>query len=74
MAYAITQAQYERILARLTALETHANDLAVAQDQLVSLAQINELLTITSANIQALSEQVTALETRVVGLEEEPLE
>lgn len=71
---AVTDSQYERILARLTALEEHANDLAIAQDNFVTLQQVNQLIVTLQSSVDALTEQVEALEERVTAIEEEPLE
>lgn len=70
----ISEAQYNRLLTRLTALEERANDMAVAIDQFITLGQVNELLTTMTADLQAAVEQVEALEERVTALENEPLD
>lgn len=71
---AVSDAQYNRLLSRLTQLENAHNDVIVAIDQFITLQQIQELLVITTADIQDLREQVDALEARVTGIEEEPLD
>ena len=69
----ISTEQYQRILARLRALETAHNDIVTAIQQFVTLQQVQELLTITSADLAEVTEQITALEDRVTSIEEEPL-
>ena len=73
MSFSITQAQYETLIARITALELHSNDMAVAQDKFVTNGQVNELSVVTQAQIQNLDQKVEALELRVTSIEEEPL-
>jgi BMFP domain-containing protein YqiC len=70
---AVSDSQYQRLLARLTALEQAHNDVVVAIDNFVTLQQLQELLTITTADLEDLRQQVTALENRVTSIEEEPL-
>lgn len=73
MPFDITESQYERLLARVTALEESYNNLATAINAFVTLTQINQLLVVNTADIQDLSEQVDALENRVTAIEEEPI-
>ena len=69
----ISTDQYNRILSRLTALENGFNDVAVAIDKFITLSQMNQLLTLLQQDLDDLRVQTTALEARVVSLEEEPL-
>jgi len=69
----MTQAQYDAILARLTALENQANDMAVAIGKFITLSQLNDLMVLLQADIAAFSIQITALEERITAIEEEPL-
>jgi polyhydroxyalkanoate synthesis regulator phasin len=70
---AITDDQYDRLVNRITRLEETCNNLIVAQSRLISLTQVNQLLTLIQTQVQDLSEQVEALEDRVSSIEEEPL-
>ncbi len=70
----VTTPQYERLLGRLTALENHANDMAIAMDSFVTLTQVNQLVVSLQSAVSALAEQVDTLEARVTAIEEEPLQ
>jgi polyhydroxyalkanoate synthesis regulator phasin len=69
----ITTNQYNRVLARLTALENAHNDLVVASEAFITLGQMNQLLTLLQTDMDDLSTQVDALNDRVEALENEPL-
>jgi hypothetical protein len=73
MPFSFTESSYNKILRRLTALESLANDILVALKRLASLQQVNELLVITQAKISALESTVNSLEERVTAIEEEPM-
>lgn len=73
MAFAMTETQYQALLARVTALELQANDMAIAIDRFVTLSQINELNVLLQSAVESLNVQVQALEQRVKAIEEEPL-
>ena len=73
MSWSFTENKYNSIVNRLLQLEKSFNDLAVAQDNLATLAQLQELLVIVQSRIKDLEDQVAALETRVSSIENEPL-
>ena len=68
----MTEAQYQKILSRLTALENKVNDITTAMNNYMTNLQISEIYTILSAETTALREIVDALTTRVETIEEEP--
>jgi hypothetical protein len=70
----MTEAQYQKILSRLTALENKVNDITTAMNNYMTNLQISEIYTILSAETTALREIVDALTTRVETIEEEPYE
>lgn len=61
------------MLRRIKVLEEAFNNLVVAIDNLASQQQVQELLVVLQSDIKDFQEQVTALENRVVAIEEEPL-
>lgn len=69
----LSEAKYLALLNRLTALETHSNDLSVAVSNLASLQQVKELLVILQATLSDLEDKIISLENRVTAIEEEPL-
>jgi len=69
----ISTEQYNALLARQTRTEQVLNDVLVAIGNLVSATQVQQLLTIQRAQIEALDTTVSALEDRVEAIEEEPL-
>ena len=69
----ISTEQYNKVLARLTALEHHHNNVVVAMESYTTIDQLQELLVVVQTSVEALSKQVTALEQRVTAIEEEPL-
>lgn len=69
----MTLAQYEALLERVTALEEHVNDLTTAINRMVSIAEVQQIHTLTETRIDDLAVTVTALENRVTAIEEEPL-
>ena len=69
----ITTNQYNKMLARLTALEQHHNNVVVAMENFSTLEQLQELLVVIQGSIEALTVQVDSLYERVVAIEEEPL-
>lgn len=73
MSWTLTEAKYNRLLTRLKALESHANDLAVAIDQFITLGEVQELLVIAQQDNAALQNRVDSLEDRLTQVEEEPL-
>ena len=74
MSFTMTEEKYQGLLDRLTALEEHHNDVAVALDRLVSTQQVQELLVLIQGDLDTFSNTLTALEARVKALEEDPLE
>lgn len=70
---AVTEDQYQGILARLTAVENHLNNVTIALDRYVELGQVQQLLVVIQTTLDDLSSRVTALETRVSIIENEPL-
>jgi hypothetical protein len=70
----MTEAQYQKILSRLTALENKLNDVTTAMNNYMTNLQISEIYTILSAETTALRDIVEALTTRVETIEEEPYE
>jgi polyhydroxyalkanoate synthesis regulator phasin len=70
---AITNDQYNRVLARLTKIEIMLNDLAVAVDKFVTADQVTQLNTLLQTEVADLRLTVVALENRVQDIEEEPL-
>lgn len=73
MAWSMTEARYNKLLNRLTALEESMNDTFVALENYATTTQIQELLVILTQQINNLSVDTAALEERVVAIEEEPL-
>lgn len=70
----MTEAQYLKVLARLTALENKVNDITTAMNNYMTNLQVSEIYTILSAETTALREIVDSLATRVETIEEEPYE
>lgn len=68
-----SEAKYRALLNRISALETHTNDVTVAVSNLASLQQVKELLVILQATLSDLEDKILALENRVKAIEEEPL-
>ena len=71
---AITDNQYEKLLARLTALEEHHNKIAIAIDKFTTLDQLQELLVMVQTSIDEVQITLGSLENRVEAIEEEPLD
>jgi|13_taG_2_1085334.scaffolds.fasta_scaffold01336_4 prefoldin subunit 5 len=57
---------------RISNLEERVRDLFTAQNQMVSLTQVQELLTAISTELQAMHETLNSLERRVSILEDIP--
>lgn len=70
----LTEIQYERLLARLAAIEERLNSVAIAMDKFIALDQIAELMVLVQTDIDDLRATTLSLEERVVAIEEEPLE
>ena len=70
---AITEDQYQGILVRLTAIENHLNNVTIALDRYVELSQVQQLLVVIQKNLDNVNTKVSALETRVGIIENEPL-
>ena len=70
---AISTSEYNAVLARLTALENHINDLTTAINRVVSISEVQQLHTLLETQIADLTTTVTALQARVTAIEEEPL-
>jgi hypothetical protein len=70
---AITNDQYNRLLARTSNLENGHNDIVTAIEAFITLGQMNQLLTLLQQQIDNVQIQVTALENRITAVEEEPL-
>lgn len=73
MSFVFTEDKYKSILNRLVALETHVNDLNVASTNLASMQQLKELLAILQASLIEVDNKLTALQNRIIAIEEEPL-
>jgi hypothetical protein len=73
MAFTLTEAKYNLLLQRVTALENTLNDTIVALSRLATVAQVHELLVINSSNVEDAINRLEALEERVSAIEEEPL-
>lgn len=73
MAFELSEAKYIALLRRVKILEEAYNDMATAINNLATQQQVQELLVILQADIKAFEEQLTALENRIVTIEEEPL-
>lgn len=70
---AVTEDQYQGILARLTSIENHLNNVTIALDRYVELSQVQQLLVVIQTSLDNLNTKVSALETRVGIIENEPL-
>ena len=70
---AVTEDQYQGILTRLTSIENHLNNVTIALDRYVELSQVQQLLVVIQTSIDNLTTKVSALETRVNIIENEPL-
>lgn len=73
MSFELSEEKYIAMLRRIKVLEEAFNNLVVAIDNLASQQQVQELLVVLQSDIKDFQEQVTALENRVVAIEEEPL-
>ena len=69
----VSTSQYNGILARLTAIENHLNNVTVALDSYVELSQVQQLLVVIQTTLDDLSTRTSALEARVEIIENEPL-
>lgn len=69
---AVSDSQYQALLARLRKLETTMNDVLIAIERFATLNQVQQLLTITQAELQSLGQDVDALEQRVEAIENDP--
>lgn len=70
---AVTEDQYQGILARLTAIENHLNNVTIALDRYVELSQVQQLLVVIQTTLDDLSSRTSALESRISIIENEPL-
>lgn len=70
---AVSTEQYNRILARLTKIEETINDALVAMEHYVTMAQVQQLLTIVTTDLQDMKQTVASVEDRLEAIEEEPL-
>jgi polyhydroxyalkanoate synthesis regulator phasin len=70
---AISTAEYDQIKARLTKLENAFNQLATAQNSLVSVNQVSQIYTVMQTQMESLQTTVDSLETRVEDIENEPI-
>lgn len=73
MSWSMTENKYNSILNRLMQLEKAFNDLAIAQDNLATLAQLQELLVLIQSRLKDIEDQIVGLENRVKSIENEPL-
>lgn len=73
MSFVFTEDKYKSILNRLVALELHVNDLNTASTNLASMQQLKELLAILQASLIEVDNKLTALQNRIIAIEEEPL-
>ena len=65
--------QYNRMLSRITVLETTMNDMVVALSKFVTLSQTNQVLTLLQTDLDDIETRMSALEARVETIENEPL-
>jgi polyhydroxyalkanoate synthesis regulator phasin len=70
---AVSNDQYNRILARLGRIEETINDILVAMGHYLTMTQMHQLLTIQKTELADLRSTVNSLEDRVESIEEEPL-
>jgi len=70
----LTEAQYNSILSRLTALEITANDTLTACNSFITLEQVQELLVLSKGDIEAFKVSLSSFESRLTSIEEEPLD
>lgn len=70
---AITDDQYNKLLSRVTKLETYCNDLRTAISKFVTDRQVNELSAVLQQDIDAIHQDVESLVLRVEAIEEEPI-
>jgi len=70
---AVSNEQYNRLLARLTKIEETINDIIVAKERMVTMTQTQQLITIVSTQLIDVQQTVASLEDRVEAIEEEPL-
>ena len=73
MSVELSEAKYIALLRRVKILEKAYNDMATAVNNLATQQQVQELLVIIQSDIKSFEEKLTALENRVVTIEEEPL-
>lgn len=71
---AITEDQYKSLLSRIYALEENHNNIAIAVTNFATIEQLQELLVLIKTDIEDLKIKMSALENRIVAIEEEPLE
>jgi len=74
MAWTFTESKYKTLLERITALEEHHNNIAIALDKLITLDQVHDLMVLFQGDLDNIKEVVAAIQNRVVALEEEPLD
>lgn len=70
---AVSTAQYDQILARLTTIEESMNDIITALGNFVTLAQVMQVLSVLQTEVDDLRTTVDALSARTEVLENEPL-
>lgn len=70
---AISTDQYERLLNRITAIENLLNDVLTAQENFVTMSQVNQVLTIVQQDVADVRETAATLQERVEAIESEPL-
>tara|TARA_A100001201_G_scaffold143445_1_gene145114 strand:- start:2213 stop:2437 length:225 start_codon:yes stop_codon:yes gene_type:complete len=73
MSFELSEAKYIALLRRVKILEEAYNDMATAINNLATQQQVQELLVIIQSDIKSFEEKLTALENRVIAIEEEPL-
>lgn len=73
MSFTFTESKYIALLNRIIALENHVNDLNTAATNLASVQQVKEILVILQSSLIELNDKITALENRIVAIEEEPI-
>lgn len=69
---AVSDAQFQSLQHRVAATENAVNDIFTAMQRLITLGQVQQLLTLTQTELASLESTVTALEARVTAIEEEP--
>ena len=70
MAWTFTEEKYNTLLERITALEEHHNNIAIALDKVVTLDQVHDLMVLFQGDLDNIKEVV--METFNISLDIEP--